>query len=229
MEKVLEWIKKHKAKTVLLGIIIFLAPLIIIHLLFKWYWGADFFVAEWSAGELLGYVGTFFAFAGTVALGILALWQNDKLSKQNDAYRKMIENKDMPKLVTRIILMGGGLMSFEKIKIINLTESIATDFEILKCGIRTSRDEEYFKDYEIKHISKNYLSGKDEIVIDIQEKGTNFTEKYEELVFEIMFQYKDIYGRIHNNTAIKDLKSKDDYFTPMKTIDYFSELTDGNQ
>ena len=51
----------------------------IIHCLFKIHptEDYDFFVAEWSAGELLQYYGGVLAFSGTVILGALSLHQNE--------------------------------------------------------------------------------------------------------------------------------------------------------
>ena len=48
--------------------VIFGVPLII-HILFKLHPNIDFFVAEWTAGELLSYYGSILAFLGTVILG----------------------------------------------------------------------------------------------------------------------------------------------------------------
>lgn len=57
MNKILEFIRKHSKITVILIILCSLLPLIIVHILFKWNSGIAFLVAEWSAGELLGYIG----------------------------------------------------------------------------------------------------------------------------------------------------------------------------
>lgn len=60
MNKILEFIRKHSKITVVILIILCsLLPLIIVHILFKWNSGIAFLVAEWSAGELLGYRNTF--------------------------------------------------------------------------------------------------------------------------------------------------------------------------
>lgn len=70
------WMKNHKkliAFTIFM--VIFGVPLII-HILFKLHPNVDFFVAEWTAGELLSYYGSILAFLGTVILGALSLYQN---------------------------------------------------------------------------------------------------------------------------------------------------------
>lgn len=80
IDKFLAWIRKLWLP---MAVIILFVPAIVIHLLFKVSLGADFFAAEWSAGDLLGYVSGFEAFVGTVALGALALWQNQTIHRQH--------------------------------------------------------------------------------------------------------------------------------------------------
>lgn len=64
--------------------------MIIVHILFKWNSGIDFLVAEWSAGDVLGYIGTILSFVGTIILSILAL---QAANKANDLSKKVIENE----------------------------------------------------------------------------------------------------------------------------------------
>lgn len=68
--------------------LLFFIPLIVVHLLFKWYSGIEFLVAEWGAGDLLGYIGTMLSFAGTIALSVLALQASEKA---NTLSEKVIE------------------------------------------------------------------------------------------------------------------------------------------
>lgn len=88
MNKILEFIRKHSKITVILIILCSLLPLIIVHILFKWKSGIAFLVAEWSAGELLGYIGTLLSFWGTIILGWLALQASNKA---NELSRRVIE------------------------------------------------------------------------------------------------------------------------------------------
>ena len=72
-----------------LGIIsIFALPLLIVHLLFEWHSGVNFFVAEWSAGDVLAYVGTMLTFIGTIALSYMALKASNKA---NELSQKVID------------------------------------------------------------------------------------------------------------------------------------------
>lgn len=67
---------------------IFALPLLIVHLLFKWHSGVNFFVAEWSAGDVLAYVGTMLTFIGTIALSYMALKASNKA---NELSQKVID------------------------------------------------------------------------------------------------------------------------------------------
>lgn len=83
MEKFIIWIKKNKFIFVLIILILFFVPLVLVHILFKINSNIEWIVAEWSAGDVLAYVAGFEAFVGTVALGALALWQNQQINKQH--------------------------------------------------------------------------------------------------------------------------------------------------
>lgn len=92
MDKLFNWIKKHKATSVLVIIGLFIIPIIVVHLLFKWKSNIEFIQAEWEAGDILAYIGGFYAFLGTVIFSMLTLWQNDVIDKKNDDYNnKLLE------------------------------------------------------------------------------------------------------------------------------------------
>ena len=185
----------------MLGIITFLAPLTIIHLLFKWYWGTDFFAAEWSAGELLGYVGACFTFTGTVTLGILALWQNDKLSKQNEAYRKMIENKDMPIIRVSISSIIGMAENINFL-ISNVSDNVAKNVNFTECNYRGNEGTLLFK-YDIQQKKLNMLVKDDDArKIHTQRSLEGVFENHKDInPYEIgiilKLNYEDIYNRMH--------------------------------
>lgn len=94
IESFIAWVKKHKMKTILVIIGLFFVPLIVVHLLFKWDTGYDFISAEWSAGDLIGYIAGFEAFVGTIVLGIIAVRQTDKANKTNDSLLKLTEENE---------------------------------------------------------------------------------------------------------------------------------------
>lgn len=82
MNNVLIWFKNNKLATALLILCAFFLPLLAVHICFKVSLNISWFTAEWSAGELIGYIAGFEAFLGTVALGALALWQNEQIHSQ---------------------------------------------------------------------------------------------------------------------------------------------------
>lgn len=79
---------QYKWKIIKWMLIGFLAPLLVVHLLFKWYNGIDFLVAEWEAGDLLGYIGTILTFVSTIILSVLALRVSNKANALSE---KVIE------------------------------------------------------------------------------------------------------------------------------------------
>lgn len=83
MEKFVLWMKKNKLLLGLILILLFITPLIVTHILFKHNSSIKWLNAEWSAGDLLAYIAGFEAFIGTIALGALALWQNQQIHKHH--------------------------------------------------------------------------------------------------------------------------------------------------
>ncbi len=93
MKKILEWIKNHITLTFGLCVLVFTIPLVVVHILFKTTAIHNWFVAEWSAGEILAYVAGFEALLGTIILGLVSVYQNDKANETNDRLMKMQEEQ----------------------------------------------------------------------------------------------------------------------------------------
>jgi|GEM_PF-432923 len=119
MEKFILWIKKNKLLFGLIILLLFIAPLAVTHILFKLDSGNKWLTAEWSAGDVLGYVAGFEAFVGTVALGALALWQNQQIQKQH------LESL-APALSMNLISLSG----FLYLTVENMGQSQATEINI---------------------------------------------------------------------------------------------------
>lgn len=96
MENIFEWMKKHKWLLGIIAILAFVLPLVVVQLIFKVNARSNFFIAAWNAGDLLGYIGAFFSFFGTVSLGVLALWQNKKANDINRRLYKLEASKQLP-------------------------------------------------------------------------------------------------------------------------------------
>lgn len=91
MSKILDWIKSHKALTVLIAAAVFLLPLVCVHVAYKINAASPFFVSTWDSGNLITYIAGFEAFIGTVFLGSVAVYQN---RKANDLNARMLENEE---------------------------------------------------------------------------------------------------------------------------------------
>lgn len=116
--------KRHIFIVTCIAIVIFALPLIIVHILFKTNCNYPWLTAEWSAGEVLTYIAGFESFLGTVALGTLALWQNENIQQQH------IESKQ-PILSMRLITLSGSLY----LLIENTGETEAKDICVTLKGI----------------------------------------------------------------------------------------------
>lgn len=94
IEEIAIFIKQHKAKIASFMIGLFFIPLFVVHLIFKWKSPYDFISAEWTAGDLIGYIASFEAFIGTIILGAIAVWQNDKANKTNDSLLSLTKESE---------------------------------------------------------------------------------------------------------------------------------------
>lgn len=111
MDDIKKFFIKYKKAIVVWGLIGFFVPLIVVHLLFKWYSGIDFFVAEWDAGDVLGYIGTILTFVGTIILSILALQASNKA---NELSKKVIEiEQDRNRLELRPFVLVSNWKAYE--------------------------------------------------------------------------------------------------------------------
>lgn len=105
MDRILNWMKKHKVKATLLVLILFAFPLLFVHLSYKLDIGLEWLHTKWSAGELLAYIAGFEAFVGTVALGLVSIYQNkvaqqvnERISKENNYLQRISIQKLLPLL-----------------------------------------------------------------------------------------------------------------------------------
>lgn len=93
MKEIKNFWDNHKGAILLCAALIFFIPLIVVHLLFKWYSGIEFFTSEWEAGDILGYIGTMLSFAGTIVLSILALQASQKANNLSEKVIKLEEDR----------------------------------------------------------------------------------------------------------------------------------------
>lgn len=105
MKKILNWIKNHKILVTIITVLVFAVPLVVVHILFKSPAIHGWFVAVWSAGDLLGYIAGFASLLGTVFLGLITVYFadqaneiNERLGKENNNMQKIMAQKMLPVL-----------------------------------------------------------------------------------------------------------------------------------
>lgn len=107
MEKIYDWIAKHKALFLIICIAIFALPLIVVQVLYKWHLGIDWLISDWESGDVLAYIAGFEALLGTVLLGGLTLWQNERFKEENDKSQERLQkiSEGQAKALEQILLM----------------------------------------------------------------------------------------------------------------------------
>ena len=93
----IDWFKKHRVLFALICVVILLLLMgvpFVINILFKINATTDILVAEWSAGDALGYYGAILSFLGTVVLGALALYQNHIIKTEADKKAALAEEQE---------------------------------------------------------------------------------------------------------------------------------------
>lgn len=91
MKNLLKWIKRHKTLSIIVFIILFAVPLFVVHILYKIDIRVPWLSAVISAGEIIAYIAAFEAFVGTVLLGALTLWQNERFKDENDKSQQYLQ------------------------------------------------------------------------------------------------------------------------------------------
>lgn len=76
-----KWIEEHQILVWVISSIVFA---FVIHCLFSKIATNEWYAAKWGAGDILTY-------ASTVALGLLAVWQNKKFKQENDVSQERME------------------------------------------------------------------------------------------------------------------------------------------
>ena len=117
-----KFIKEHLIQTWIIASIVFA---ILIHILFVTDAPCDKLQAQWGAGDILTY-------ASTVALGLLAVWQNQKFKEENDKAQERLEK--LTKQANELSIIGRMIDNKSK-KLDNLRHAFS-DFEAA-CNVGT--------------------------------------------------------------------------------------------
>jgi heme/copper-type cytochrome/quinol oxidase subunit 2 len=98
MEEIIEWINKHKIIAFIILVNFVIVPALFCHIIYKFNAPGKWLDGEFTAGELLGYMGSALSFIGTIILGFIAIKQNAELKDltrhQNGTNDKMMELTD---------------------------------------------------------------------------------------------------------------------------------------
>lgn len=202
--KAFNWVKHHKKKAVFVVITLFFAPMIITHVLFK-FRICDFLSAEWSAGDVLGYIGDFYAFLGTVIFSALALWQGHVIFMKNEESEKLAREleykRDLPNF--SVVCQGySGNLSNIKIQIHNKSDNPASDIKVNELKIYDDKNK-LLETSDVPNLSKFCCTKTESIYFEFANKGVK--DGYFKLVF--VFSYNDKFGVNHKIRASKTITS----------------------
>lgn len=96
MIKLLDWMRKHKIISSILILLIFAIPLGIVPILYKVDCKITWLQSAWDSGDLLAYIAGFEAFIGTVSLGLVTVWQNQRAYNISDRMLEIEEQRILP-------------------------------------------------------------------------------------------------------------------------------------
>lgn len=144
-----EWIKEHII-IVAFGILLAITGIpFFIHILFKLHPTNNFFIAEWTAGEVLSYYGSVLSFTGTVVLGALALWQNNRIKEESDKRTALLEQLDMIKNMPKFSFshkVSNGRRMHLNFEIKNISENIASELIVSNIRIVDENENIFWSD-----------------------------------------------------------------------------------
>lgn len=136
-----KWIKNH---LILLWVICSIVFAFIIHCLFSKAAPNEWWEAEWGAGDILTYVST-------VALGLLAVWQNQKFKEESDQSQERMEkltNKTNEiALISKVIEHESARISRLKVKKQNFIDACNTEQATLDVSDISNYPADYRKIY----------------------------------------------------------------------------------
>lgn len=120
MKKLRDWIASHIVITLIICSIIFA---IVVHVLFSTPAPNEWWFHKWEAGDILTYVST-------VALGLLAVWQNQRFKDENDKTQERLEKISIEANELNLI---SKIVESESQYIATLDDTFSQFFEI--CGV----------------------------------------------------------------------------------------------
>lgn len=190
-----EWFKKHKFLVIVILFCILVGGPFVIHCLFKIQLSEkySFFIAEWTAGELLQYYGGGLAFLGTIILGALSLYQNDIIKQESDKRIELQEKREhdanMPRFRVKHLLCNGNLSNMV-VTIENISDNVANDILVFRICVVKGSDVVWSYPNSVHY---EVIRANDSIEVGLR------TEAVQEKGVSIQFDFKckDKYGDEH--------------------------------
>ena len=111
IKEIFQMIKKWFADPIVRNTIILSSLFaVIIHVLFSIAAPCEFLVGKWGAGDILTYVST-------IALGLLAIWQNQRFKEENDKVQELMDkqNTDAQERMAKLTQQANELAVISKI------------------------------------------------------------------------------------------------------------------
>lgn len=143
---------------------------VLINLLFKLPAPSSICIAEWTAGDALGYYGAVLSFLGTVALSALALWQNYKINELNNKHTTLLEEmereKNAPCFVIRNCIATGQISKLV-IFVGNISNNVAQDVTFSDFSLLNESGIPLWKDKIEEHIHYLAPNAEHRIVVEI--------------------------------------------------------------
>lgn len=202
-----EWMKKHKKLIAFITFMIIFGIPFIIHILFKLRSNIDFFVAEWSAGELLSYYGSILAFLGTVILGALSLYQNQIIKRESDKRTELLEQRERESNMPRFRLnhmISQGNNSKLKFSIENISPNVANNIMLGPIQVVNEKKEVIWSNTGIIHIDTILSNQKREISLFNPPLSENHC------CFKMQMQCQDKFAEMHKYKVWAFCKFKTD-------------------
>lgn len=85
-----DFIRKHK-KIVALIVVVIMIALLIPFLINESYKVENGYLTMWGAPDVLSFYGSFLSFVGTIVLGVVAIYQNNKAHRLNEQLQKLTQ------------------------------------------------------------------------------------------------------------------------------------------
>lgn len=197
-----------KQKGVVLGIALGTAAILgvplVINCLFKLRANNDFFIAEWTAGDMLSYYGAVLTFVSTTILSVLALWQNHVIKEENDKHTALLERMEREKNNAHLMIQDA--VSFKNagnlsLQLKNVSDNMALNIILSDLAIELENGVDIWR-------------GDQEYTIDYLKPmmGTRIDFKNPEIPSErcrVIFRiaYRDVLGEVHRCRAVGCLET----------------------